>query len=235
MSTKKGRILLVEDEKALRNNLKLNLEIEGYDVVTEEKGNDAIKTFQNEHFDLVILDIMLPVADGFTVAESIRADSDNTPILFLSAKNSTEDKILGLKKGADDYMVKPFELEELLLRVKLLRDKSNLLNSSSSDVDEEFRFGDNVVNFPSQIATTYEGEEIELSRTETKLLKLLVENENKVVSREHILQVVWGYDVYPNTRTIDNFLLSFRKYFEKNSKAPEHFHSVRGVGYKFTK
>ncbi len=234
MSTSKGRILLVEDEKALRDNLKLNLEMEGYDVVTAEKGNDAIHTFQNEHFDLVILDIMLPVLDGYTVAESIRTDNDNTPIIFLSAKNTTQDKIQGLKKGADDYMVKPFELEELLLRVKLLREKSDLLNSNVTSLSDEFSFGENTVVFPAQKAINYEGNEINLSRTETKLLKLLIENESQVVSREHILQVVWGYEVYPNTRTIDNFILKFRKNFEPDSKSPIYFHSVRGVGYRFT-
>ncbi len=228
------RILVVEDEDALQKNLQLNLELEGYNVSLAGDGQKALAAVQSENFDAIILDIMMPELDGLSVAETIRTRQDNTPILFLSAKNTTKDRVEGLKKGGDDYMTKPFDLEELLLRIKVLTDKSKLLKAKHKDIPDTYNFGDNTIDFNAQISQGYNGEEYPLSKTETHLLKLLIENDGKVVSREHILQVVWGYDVYPNTRTVDNFILGFRKYFEQDSRNPQHFHSVRGVGYKFT-
>ena len=138
----------------------------------------------------------------------------------------------GLKKGADDYLTKPFNLEELLLRVKKLIQKNKRLQDKST-VGDNYHFGGNSVDFKAQQATTSKGEKIDLSKKEAMLLKLLIENKNEVVPREKILQSVWGYNVYPTTRTIDNFILSFRKYFEEDSRNPKYFHSVRGVGYKY--
>jgi two-component system alkaline phosphatase synthesis response regulator PhoP len=178
------------------------------------------------------MDIMLPEFDGISVIERARILNIDTPILILSAKSTTPDKINGLKKGADDYLTKPFDLEELMLRVDKLIRKNKQLQMRSS-VGETYTFGNNKISFSAQEATTWDNKEINLSKKETMLLKLLVENKNEVVTREKILQVVWGYNVYPNTRTIDNFILSFRKYFERNSRSPRHFYSVRGVGYKF--
>ena len=143
------------------------------------------------------------------------------------------DKILGLKKGADDYLTKPFNLEELLLRVQKLIDKSNRLQQKQT-IGNTYSFGNNTINFNAQDAITYNGEKIALSKKEALLLKLLIENKNEVVTREKILQIVWGYNVYPTTRTIDNFILSFRKYFEEDSRNPQYFHSIRGLGYKYT-
>jgi two-component system alkaline phosphatase synthesis response regulator PhoP len=150
----------------------------------------------------------------------------------LTAKDSTQDKITGLKKGGDDYMTKPFHLEEFLLRVRVLLRHSVKGTTEESNL-RTYQFGKNEINFVTYKATTPNGE-IDLTRKETKLLKLLIERNNEVVSREHILQFVWGYDVFPSTRTIDNFILAFRKYFEDDPKEPIYFHSVRGVGYKFT-
>jgi two-component system alkaline phosphatase synthesis response regulator PhoP len=176
---------------------------------------------------------MIPQIDGFAVTENIRLTNNEVPILILSAKNTSADRVLGLKKGADDYLIKPFNLEELLLRVHKLIDKNKKLQDRST-VGDTYSFGGHVVNFKAQEAVTIRGERLELSKKEAMLLKLLIENKNEVVPREKILQAVWGYNVYPTTRTIDNFILNFRKYFEEDSRNPKYFHSVRGVGYKYS-
>ncbi len=232
MQEAKPSILLVEDEENMHETLKLNLELEGYEVISAYDGAAAMKAVSNEYFDLIIMDIMLPEIDGINVTQNIRLTNNEVPILILSAKNNSEDKVLGLKKGADDYLTKPFNLEELLLRVKKLIQKNKRLQDRSS-VGETYSFGGHTINFRAQEATNAAGEVIQLSKKEAMLLKLLVENKNEVVPREKILQSVWGYNVYPTTRTIDNFILNFRKYFEEDSRSPKYFHSVRGVGYKY--
>ena len=226
----KKRILLLEDEKHLPDTLKLNLELEGYNTVAVSDGQTAIAKFKEEKFDLAILDIMVPNIDGIGVAESIRLNDTKIPILFLSAKGTAEDRVLGLRKGGDDYMAKPFNLEELLLRIKklLARNEDTHIKTNMN----EYSFGANYINFDSYEANGANGA-FSLTKKEALLLKLLIENKNEVVSREKILQTVWGYSVYPSTRTIDNFILAFRKYFEKDPKNPIHFKSLRGVGYKF--
>lgn len=225
-------ILLVEDEENLHEALKLNLELEGYEVSSAYDGLSAVKAVQQEYFDLVILDIMLPGMDGLTVLESIRIQHNEVPILILSAKNSSADRVTGLKKGADDYLTKPFNLEELMLRVHKLIQKNKKIKDKDT-IGDTYQFGSNKIDFRAQEATTHDGQKIQLSKKEAMLLKLLIENKNEVVPREKILQTVWGYNVYPTTRTIDNFILSFRKYFEEDSRSPKYFHSVRGVGYKY--
>jgi two-component system alkaline phosphatase synthesis response regulator PhoP len=229
----KKSILLVEDEENLHEALKLNLELDNYEVTSVYDGIAALKAIQQEYFDLIILDIMLPGLDGIHVTETIRIQNNEVPILILSAKNTSADRVLGLKKGADDYLTKPFNLEELLLRVQKLIEKNKRLQERDS-VSEIYTFGKNTIDFRAQEATTRDRERIQLSKKEAMLLKLLIENKNEVVTREKILQAVWGYNVYPTTRTIDNFILNFRKYFEEDSRSPRHFHSVRGVGYKYT-
>lgn len=223
------RILLVEDEKSIREILALNLELENYEVVSLADGKNVINLFKTQHFDLVLLDIMLPDISGLELCEQIRLVNMDIPIIFLTAKDQTTDKIAGLKRGADDYITKPFSLEELLLRIQILLRRSQDKTSNSLDY---FEFGSNKVNFKTYEATGTKGE-IKLTKKETMLLKLLIERRGEVISRQQILQSVWGYDVYPSTRTIDNFILSFRKYFEPNPKIPQYFHSVRGIGYKF--
>jgi two-component system alkaline phosphatase synthesis response regulator PhoP len=233
MKQGKANILLVEDEENLHETLKMNLEMEGYSVTSAHDGNEAMKMVQEEYFDLIIMDIMLPEIDGISITENLRLDNNDVPILMLSAKSTGHDRVLGLKKGADDYLTKPFNLEELLLRV----DKLIIKNKKIADKDfafDTYTFDNNTIDFKAQQATLKNGDKIELSKKETMLLKLLIENKNQVVTREKILQSVWGYKVYPNTRTIDNFILSFRKYFESDSRNPKHFFSVRGVGYKYT-
>jgi two-component system alkaline phosphatase synthesis response regulator PhoP len=232
MSERKYQILLVEDEEHLHEALKLNLELEGYEVSSAMDGKKALDMLQNAVFDLIILDIMLPSVDGFTIIEKLRLNNNQTPILVLSAKNSSFNRVQGLKLGADDYLNKPFNLEELLLRVAKLIQKA-IPNNSVSEALASFEFAGHKINFESLEVFLADGTNIQLTKTEALLLRLLMENKNTVVSREKILQTVWGYQVFPNTRTIDNFITAFRKYFEKDSKNPEFFISIRGVGYKF--
>ncbi len=229
---KKYSVLLVEDEENLSEALKLNLELEGYEVTPVYDGAAALKAVKNEYFDLIILDVMLPELDGITVCENIRLQQNETPILILSARNSSADRVLGLKKGADDYLTKPFNLEELLLRVNKLINKSS--RNTTKPASDEYTFGKNTIHFKSLIAIVKNGKKISLTKKEIMLLKLLIEYKNEVVPREKILQSVWGYNVYPTTRTIDNFILNFRKYFEEDSRNPKYFHSARSIGYKFT-
>jgi two-component system, OmpR family, alkaline phosphatase synthesis response regulator PhoP len=229
----KPSILLVEDEENLHEALKLNLELEGYEITSAFTGSEALQKIQSEYFDLIILDVMLPDVDGITITETIRVQNNQVPILILSAKNTSSDRVLGLKKGADDYLTKPFNLEELLLRVQKLIEKNKKMQDKDT-VGDTYQFGGHTIDFNAQEAVTKEGQRIQLSKKEAMLLKLLFENKNDVVPREKILQTVWGYNVYPTTRTIDNFILNFRKYFEHDSRNPRYFHSVRGVGYKYT-
>jgi two-component system alkaline phosphatase synthesis response regulator PhoP len=233
MQPKKLSILLVEDEENIQDALKLNFEMEGYEVTSVYDGEAALKAVHDEYFDLIILDVMLPEIDGITVCENIRLTNTEIPILMLSAKNQSADRILGLKKGADDYVTKPFSLEELLIRVRILINKSKKI-AAKEPVEEQYVFGKNQINFKSLECVTKTGEVVALTKKEAMLLKLLIENKNEVVTREKILQSVWGYNVYPTTRTVDNFILNFRKYFEEDSRNPKYFHSIRGIGYKFT-
>ncbi len=223
------RILLVEDEQNIRNVVQLNLEMEGHEVIPAGDGRTALDLIEQQHFDLLILDVMLPEVDGFQICQQVRLTNQEVPILFLTAKDAAPDRIEGLRLGADDYLTKPFHLQELLLRVR------NLLKRSSAKPPtelEEYTFGNNRVNFRTYEAVGVKGK-FTLTKKEAMLLKLLIDRKNEVVSRHQILQSVWGYDVFPSTRTIDNFILAFRKHFEEDPKNPRFFHSVRGVGYKF--
>ena len=224
------RILLVEDEESIRDVVKLNLELENHEVVTAIDGKIALKHFKEQHFDIILLDVMLPEIDGFQVCEQIRLTDMKVPIMMLTAKDTPLDRVTGLKKGADDYLTKPFNLEELLLRVNNLLKRSNVTTESTL---ETYEFGEHKVNFATYEAYSKNKGIFNLTKKEAMLLKLLIDRKNEVVSRQQILQAVWGYDVYPSTRTIDNFILSFRKYFEDNPKQPTRFLSIRGVGYKF--
>jgi two-component system alkaline phosphatase synthesis response regulator PhoP len=233
MKTPQANILLVEDEENLHEALKLNLEMEGYEVSSAYTGNEALKKISQAYFDLIIMDIMLPEMDGLSITETIRVTNNEVPVLILSARNSGADRVAGLRKGADDYMTKPFNLEELLIRVEKLIHKSKKMQVKEG-VEDVYAFGNNKIDFKAQEALTWNQVRVALSKKEAMLLKLLIENKGDVVTREKILQVVWGYNVYPTTRTIDNFILNFRKYFEEDSRHPRYFHSVRGVGYKYT-
>jgi two-component system alkaline phosphatase synthesis response regulator PhoP len=226
------RILLAEDEESLRELIELNLELEGYHVDSVLDGKAALEKTKQAHYNLAILDVMLPLLDGFAVCESIRLENQELPIIFLTAKNTSADRVLGLKLGADDYLAKPFNLEELLLRVQALI-KRGLDRSAKSSELESYHFGENKIDFAQYTISTFRGETITLTKKEIQLLKLLIDRKGEVVSRKQILEKVWGYDIFPSTRTIDNYILAFRKYFEKNPREPEFFFSIRSVGYKF--
>jgi two-component system alkaline phosphatase synthesis response regulator PhoP len=228
----KPSILLVEDEEHLHEALKLNLEMDGYMVDSAYDGAEALKQIQSAHYDLIILDIMLPSLDGFSITERMRLNNNQTPILILSAKNTSANRVQGLKLGADDYLTKPFNLEELLLRVAKLIQKQAQQSKTTPQIDN-YQFKGHHIDFNASEALLASGQKITLTKRELLLLKLLIEHKNTVVTREKILQLVWGYQVFPNTRTIDNFILNFRKYFEMDPKHPKHFISMRGVGYKF--
>ncbi len=228
---KNYRILIVEDETDLAELLKLNLESEGFRVTLALHGAIAINLLKTESFDLIIMDIMMPSMDGLTATHHIRLSSNNVPILILSAGSTAQDRINGLRSGADDYMSKPFEMEELVLRVEKILMRAHREDPVINYM--EFEFGGNYVNFNSYEAKGVNGE-FKLTKKEAQLLRLLIEKKNMVVSREEILKTVWGYTVFPSTRTIDNFILAFRKYFETDIKNPRYFLSHRGLGYKFS-
>jgi two-component system alkaline phosphatase synthesis response regulator PhoP len=227
---RKKRLLVVEDEESLRSSLRLNFEMEGYDVTTAARGSEALERIRGARFDGIVLDVMLPDVDGFTICETMRLEGDRTPVLFLTARNTPQDRIRGLKSG-DDHLGKPFELEELLLRVQKLVARSG--EGSPSVGPTRRTFGTNSVDFDSFEVVGQRGLRKQLTQREIMLLKLLMDRANEVVSREEILEKVWGYNVFPTTRTIDNFIVAFRKYFEVEPREPQHFISVRGVGYRF--
>lgn len=227
--TVKRTILLVEDEENLLKTIRLNLELEDYQVISAIDGDSAIRIFNETAFDLVILDVMLPLVNGFDVCNAIRKKDKEVPVLFLTAKSDGEDKIRGLRLGADDYLTKPFNLEEFLLRVQsLLRRSPRRGNPSPA----EFVFGKNKVNFNTYEASGVNGI-FSLSKREIEFIRLLTERAGEVVSRDEILEKLWKDDAQPTGRAIDNYILNFRKYFEENPREPKHFFSIRGVGYKF--
>jgi two-component system alkaline phosphatase synthesis response regulator PhoP len=224
------KICLVEDEESLSEMIKMNLELEGYNVEVISHGTEAYLTSSEmNQFDLVILDVMLPEVSGLTICREIRKHS-KVPILFLSAKGTTQDRINGLKLGANDYLPKPFDLEELLLRVQVLIEGVEDFNKSI----ETLTIGHQEVNFNTfEVRNKKTGSKTELSKREIELLLLFNNYEGKVVSRDLILDNLWKNDQAPTSRTIDNYILAFRKLFEEDPKNPIYFHSIRGVGYKF--
>ena len=223
-----SKICVVEDESSIAEMVRLNLEMESHDVTLVQDGAEALELFKrNFDFDLVILDVMLPNVSGVDLCRLIRKKS-NVPILFLSAKGTTSDRIEGLKAGGSDYLPKPFDLEELLLRVAVL------LNMTPKAGEEIITIGNCQVNFRTfVVADTISKQETTLSKREVALLQLFYSKQGEVISRTEILDKVWGKDQFHTTRTIDNFILHFRKTFEDNPKEPVYFISVRGVGYKF--
>ncbi len=226
----KPRVLLVEDEESLRQTLRLNLELEGYHVTTATTGPEALERLRGARFDAAVMDVMLPGMDGFAVCEKVRLEGDRTPVLFLTARTAVADRVRGLRTG-DDHLGKPFDLEELMLRLAKLVARPQ--ERGPVAVPDRYRFGPNEVDLVAYEAHGVGGSRA-LSQREVMLLRLLIEHAGEVVSREEILHKVWGYDVFPTTRTIDNFIVAFRKLFEPDGRNPVHFHSVRGVGYKFT-
>ena len=224
-------ILLIEDEKNLHHTLKLNLELEGFIVDSAFTGDEGLYKILRGFYVAVILDLMLPNIDGISILEEVRIKKIETPILILSAKTEINQKIEGLKKGADDYLTKPFNFEELLIRIqKIMLRKTDISEKISTDF---YSFKENKIFFDKLQVINFKNISYKITIKESIFLKLLIDEENKIVSREKISQLVWGYNVYNSYRTIDNFILNFRKYFEIDRKLPKHFISIRGIGYKF--
>jgi len=228
----KRHILIVEDEQHLAEALAHNLQFEGYATTVAHDGEEGLRISQSMQFDLVLLDIMMPKLDGLEVCRRIRATGSKVPIMFLTAKSSDADRLLGLKVGADDYVAKPFLLEELILRIQGIFRRQEWYQETPEQ-QEVLSFYGNQINFLTFEAHA-KGQKVQLTEKECMLMKLLAQRQNQVVSREEILERVWGYRFSTSSRTIDNFVVRLRRYFEPDPKNPVLIHSVRGVGYRFT-
>lgn len=226
----RARILVVEDEAHLAAGISENLEAEGYAAEVAHDGAEGLAKIRAGNYDLVLLDVMMPKLNGLEVCEAIRRDGLQTPVLFLTVKSEPAERIRGLEAGGDDYLAKPFHLKELLLRVAAILRRSDWYNQS----EERVSFAGNEIDFKTYQARAWDGGEHSLTHKEAMILKVLSEHAGAIVPREDILDRVWGYEVFPSTRTIDNFIVRLRKRFERNPEAPAHFHTVRGVGYRFT-
>ena len=223
------KILLVEDEEGLILTLTDRLQNEGFDVKSAADGEAGLNLALSENFDLIILDVMLPKKNGYDVCRDLRQKEINTPILMLTAKGETIDKVLGLKLGADDYLTKPFEMMELLARIEALLRRSPQTSNRSPDA---FRFGDVSIDF-RRAEVLKNNQPLELSAIEFKLLQFLIENRGAVHSRDKLLDEVWGYDAMPSTRTVDVHVAWLRQKLEPNPKHPQFIQTVHGLGYKF--
>ena len=233
------RILVVEDDEHIAEGLKLNLSLHGYDVMIAPNGVSGLQKWKEWSPDLIVLDIMLPGIDGLSVLRNIRLEDERIPILIVSAKGSVDDKIKGLEYGVDDYLSKPFNLEEFLLRVERLLTRMSW-SRGAGDHNEEilsemsgiYSFGENRIDLNKSIADCRCGK-ISLTEQEVKLLKLFIANRGVPLSRRQLLEIGWGYTKGTTTRTVDNFIVRLRKYFEDDPKNPVFFKSVRSVGYLF--
>lgn len=230
MSRPRARILVVDDEEHLADGICENLQSEGYLTDVAHDGEQGLAKVRAGSFDLILLDVMMPKLDGLKVCEEIRATGLQTPVMFLTVKGDPSDRIRGLEVGGDDYLAKPFHLKELLLRVAAILRRSDWYNQSTASLS----FGGNEIDFQTYHARAWDGSEHALTHKEAMIMKVLAEQLGVIVPREDILDKVWGYEVYPSTRTIDNFIVRLRRRFERNPEAPEYFHTVRGVGYRFT-
>jgi len=228
-----AHLLLVEDEPHIASGLIYNLEAEGYQVTHAEKGEVALEQLWQQPFALVILDIMLPGIDGHEVCRQIRKLDPKLPILMLTARSEDKDRIEGLSAGADDYLTKPFNLDEFLLRVKGMLRRSAWYRPQAAP-EQHYVFGCNEVNLHEGRAMTAEGE-ISLTEHEVKLLRAFFRREGEIISRSDLLEAAWGMDPKTETRTLDNFIVRLRKYFEKDPSSPKHFQTIRGRGYRFVK
>ena len=221
-------ILIIEDEAQMRSGLKDNLEFEGYAVDVAEDGQIGLDKSLSKSYDLIILDVMLPKLSGFDVCKKIREKGIKTPIIMLTAKGEEIDKVLGLELGADDYVTKPFSLRELLARVKAILRRTD---ESSSKAEQKITIGKLEIDFNSYTAMV-EGKSVAMTHKEYEIVKYLWQHKGATVSRDNLLEEVWGYDDYPTTRTVDNFILKLRQKIEINPNRPKHILTVHGIGYK---
>jgi len=225
-----AHILVVDDEAHLAAGIAENLEAEGYRTAVAHDGFAGLERLRAEPFDLVLLDVMMPNMDGLELCARLRSEGVQTPVLFLTVKGDAEDRVRGFEAGGDDYLTKPFHLRELLLRVAAILRRSTWYQSTNAAL----AFGGNTVDFQTYEARAWDGSAHALTHKEAMIMKALADRAGSIVTREEILDRVWGYEVFPSTRTIDNFIVRLRKRFERNPEAPAHFHTVRGVGYRFT-
>ena len=229
-----SRVLVVEDDPHLAAGVMENLRAEGYQVAQASDGRAALEWLRAESCALIVLDVMLPELDGLSVCRTLRDAGNNTPVLFLTARGDPADRVRGLEAGGDDYLAKPFHLKEFLLRVRAILKRWDWYRSASATAATAvLRFGGNEVDFRAFRARAWNGEAQELTEKEAMILKVLAEHAGEIVSREDLLERVWGYDVFPSTRTVDNFILRLRKRFEHDPANPRHFLTVWGVGYRF--
>jgi len=224
------KILVVEDDQSILKGLIENLEQEHYKVIYADDGERGFRMAIRENPDLIILDVLLPSKNGFEICQDLRKEGVATPIIMLTGKGEEADKVLGLELGADDYVTKPFSVRELLARVKAV-----LRRKFEADHDiSEYSFGDIYLDFKKMEATKGR-KKLDLSAKEFEIMKFFIKREGQVVSRNALLDEVWGYDVYPTTRTVDNYILSIRKKIESNPSKPKHLLTVHTAGYKFVK
>ena len=226
------RVLVVEDDPHLAAGVVENLRAEGYEVSSVPDGEQALAWLARAECALIVLDVMLPGIDGFGVCRTLRTHGNSTPVLFLTARGDPADRVRGLEAGGDDYLAKPFHLQELLLRVRAILRRWDWYRTAAAAA-AVLRFGGNEVDFRAFRARTWSGETQDLTEKEAMILKVLAEHGGEIVSREDLLERVWGYDVFPSTRTVDNFILRLRKRFERDPASPKHFLTVWGVGYRF--
>jgi DNA-binding response OmpR family regulator len=227
----KSEILLVEDEENLAHGLEYNLTEEGYNVTRAKDGREAIKFFDENEYDLIVLDIMLPYFNGFEIAKHVREKQPQMPILMLTARTQVEDRVKGLEIGADDYLTKPFHLKELLLRIKGMLKRKKWYQKVVSD-NPVYRFGNNEINFENFKCKNNKNS-FQLTSYEAMIIKYLIDNKDKVVSRKELLENVWNMNPEVETRTVDNFIARLRKYFEDDPSNPKYIISVRSAGYMF--
>ena len=229
--TEPARILVVDDEAHLAAGIRENLEAEGYRTEVAHDGLAGLERLRAQPFDLVVLDVMMPKMDGLELCAELRREGVQTPVLFLTVKGEAEDRVRGFEAGGDDYLAKPFHLKELLLRVAAILRRSSWYQSRAAVA---LNFGGNRIDFKTYEARAWDSSEHSLTHKEAMILRVLADRPGHIVTREEILDRVWGYEVFPSTRTIDNFIVRLRKRFERNPEMPAHFHTVRGVGYRFT-
>lgn len=224
------RILVVEDDPAILKGLEVALREENYEVMTATDGAEGFRRAHRENLDLIILDIMLPGMDGLEICRRLRGERSTTPIIMLTSRKEEVDKVLGLELGADDYVTKPFSIRELKARIRAcMRRPPELVR----DI-EEYAFGDITLDF-KKLEAKRRGDPLKLSAKEFEILKYLILREGEVVTRDMLLDDVWGYEQYPTTRTVDNYILSLRKKIETDPSNPEHLLTVHTAGYKFNK
>ncbi|MGZ3597975.1 MAG: response regulator transcription factor [Syntrophales bacterium] len=233
------RILIIEDDEHIAEGLKLNLSLQGYEVSIASEGTSGLRMWKEWNPHLIVLDIMLPGVDGLSVLRHIRMEDEKLPVLILSAKGGHDDKVKGFSYGVDDYLSKPFNLEEFLVRIERLMKRSSWSRGGTvnegleeQDLKNTYLFGSNTIDFGTMTAQSAHGT-IHLTDQEVRLLKIFIANRGKPLSRKVLLKIGWGYSGETTTRTVDNFIVRLRKYFENDPENPVYFKSIRSIGYVF--